>query len=150
MRVAVGIVYQADTKRFIMTVKWRAFSLFDPVDTGLAESLFARPLNAEERLMLAVLENAIEHFQEYAFADDPKGKALFNEAEQWMLEKDSDWFYSFENICETLRLSPDYLRHGLLLWREAKRRQPAVVKHAPRPAGRHVKAIRSLRRAASR
>ena len=92
--------------------------MFDPVDTGRAESLFAKTLNGEERLMLAVLENAIEHFQEYAFAGDPKGRALFIEAEQWMFENDNDWFYSFENVCETLRLSPDYVRQGMLLWRE--------------------------------
>lgn len=69
--------------------------------------------------MLAVLENAIEHFQEYAFAGNPRERALFKETEDWFLEKDSDWFFSFENICDTLRLSPSYVRAGLARWKDA-------------------------------
>ena len=47
-------------------------------------------------------------------------KRLFQEAEDWILEKNSDWFFSFENICETLQLHPDYIRQGLICWKEAK------------------------------
>ncbi len=38
------------------------------------------------------------------------------------MEKDGDWFFSFENVCETLGFYPDYIRHGLLAWKEAKHR----------------------------
>jgi len=27
------------------------------------------------------------------------------------------WFFSFENICETLGINPEYLRRGLEHWR---------------------------------
>lgn len=99
---------------------WKSLVAVDPVDTGIAHSQFTRAASAEEKLMLAVLENAIEQFQEYALAEDPKGKALLQEVEDWLWDKDSDWFFSFESICETLKFSPDYLRQGLILWRKTK------------------------------
>jgi hypothetical protein len=95
---------------------------FDPVDTGVIEQLSKKDIReGEEGLMLAVLENAIEYFQKYVVGQSEREKRLFKEAEEWILEKDSDWFFSFENICETLGLYPDYIRQGLMRWKEAKR-----------------------------
>jgi hypothetical protein len=95
---------------------------FDPVDTGVIEQLSKKEIReGEEGLMLAVLENAIEYFQKYVVGQSEREKRLFKEAEEWILEKDSDWFFSFENICETLGLYPDYIRQGLMRWKEAKR-----------------------------
>lgn len=114
---------------------WKSLVAIDPVDTGLAQSQFTRAPTAEQKLMLAVLENAIEQFQEYALAEDPKGKALLQEVEEWVWEKNSDWFFSFENICETLQFSPDYLRQGLLLWKKAKIRDREIT-FCQRPTAR--------------
>ena len=86
--------------------------------------------------MLAVLDNAIECFQKYVLAQRERERRLFREAEEWILERNSDWFFSFENICETLELYPDYIRQGLLCWKEAssrRRKLPAAQKPpAPR------------------
>jgi hypothetical protein len=79
--------------------------------------------------MLAVLASAIEHFQKHVLSKDEKGRELFQEAEEWFLEKDSDQLFSFEYICETLGLHPDYLRQGLLSWKEAKRNELSVQGH---------------------
>ena len=79
--------------------------------------------------MLAVLESAVEDFQKYVLARKPRGKKLFQEAEEWFLEKDSDELFSFENICETLRLHPDYIRQGLMGWKEAKLKTLSVEDH---------------------
>jgi hypothetical protein len=87
----------------------------------------------EERLMLAVLENGVEYFQKYVLARNPRGKQLFQEAEEWFLEKDGEALYSFENICENLGLHPDPIRKGLLAWKEAKLKLSSVEGH---PAGR--------------
>ena len=93
----------------------------DPADTGVIEKLFKKDIReGEEKLMLAVLTSAIEHFQKHVFSKDEKGRKLFQEAEEWFLEKDSDQLFSFEYICETLGLHPDYVRQGLLSWKEAK------------------------------
>jgi len=68
--------------------------------------------------MLAILENAVEYFQKYIFAQNDIGRKLFQEAEEWFLEKNADLFFSFESICETLELHPDYIREGLMSWKE--------------------------------
>ena len=111
---------KAISERLLLT---SALVFVDPADSELLKSLLKKTIReGEERLMLAVLEDAIEYFQEYVLAQDKKGKELFQEAEEWILEKDSDWIFSFENICELLRLDPNYIRQGLLRWKEAKRK----------------------------
>jgi DNA-binding transcriptional regulator PaaX len=67
--------------------------------------------------MLAVLEDAIACFQKYVFAREGKGKILFQEAEDWVKDTNSDWLFSFANVCETLGFNPDYLRQGLTVWK---------------------------------
>jgi len=90
------------------------------MDGEFVESLKKDIRQGEEELMLAVLEDAIECFQLYILAKDKKGKELFRDAEEWILEKDRDWFFSFENICDVLGLNPNFLRRGLMCWKEAK------------------------------
>ena len=80
--------------------------------------------------MLAVLESAVEDFQKYVLARNPSGKKLFQQAEEWFLEKDGEALYSFENICETLGLHPDHIRKGLLVWKEAKLKLSSVEGHS--------------------
>jgi hypothetical protein len=80
----------------------------------------------EEKLMLAVLASAIQHFQKHVLSKDEKGRILFQEAEEWFLERDSDQLFSFEYICETLRLHPDYIRQGLMSWKEARRKEHSI------------------------
>lgn len=93
----------------------------DPADTELIEAVYKKTIHeGEERLMLAVLENAVEYFQKYGLARKPSGKNLFQEAEEWFLDKDGEALYSFQNICETLGLHPEHIRKGLLVWKGAK------------------------------
>jgi hypothetical protein len=90
-------------------------------------------LETEKGLMLAVLEDAIMCFQKYALAQGSKGRRLFHEAEDWILEENSDWLFSFENICTALGLDPNCTRHSLIQGKEkllaesvkAKRRRTA-------------------------
>jgi len=98
-----------------------AVLLDDTTDFGAVENLTKKVIrDGEEALLLAMLEMATEDFQKYVLAEDPRGKALFQEAEEWILTTDSRWFFSFENICRHLGLSPSYLRRGLMRWKEAK------------------------------
>jgi len=120
-------------------VEERVASLFQP-DTLLPaqyHETFKRKsqLEPEKRLMLAVLEDAIACFQKYLFARDTRGRALYRDAEEWILEEDSDWLFSFENICEVLGFSPHYVRQGLIRWKEkklAQRPKAKVYRLAPR------------------
>ena len=89
-------------------------AIIEPTDDEVLEDLAKKTIHhGEEALMFAVLKSATEDFRKYVSARDRKGKLLFNEAEEWLLEKDSDSL-PFDSIWEVLRLQPDYLRQGLL------------------------------------
>jgi hypothetical protein len=95
--------------------------LSGPADPVVNEQFFKSGFRTgEERLMLAVLQDAVKCFQEHVLAQHLWEKKLFEEAESWILEKNTNWLFSFENICDTLRLNPDYIRRGLLVWKKAK------------------------------
>jgi hypothetical protein len=78
------------------------------------------PTNSETLLMLAVLEEAIDSFKRYLFAKDRKAQKLFAEAENWIADQDNDALFSFENVCDVLGLSANYLRGGLQGWKDAE------------------------------
>ncbi|NOT53992.1 MAG: hypothetical protein HOP18_05245 [Deltaproteobacteria bacterium] len=73
--------------------------------------------DGQRRLMIAVLEDAIECFQKYLDAKDSRGRQLGTEAEAWFLTDEPTWLFSFANVCETLDLNPAFLREGLLAWK---------------------------------
>src|SRR5262249_36370244 len=100
------------SEQSLVTDRWISF---DPLDDEIIERLFKKDIReGEERLALAVLESAVEDFQKYVLARKPSGKNLFQQAEDWFLEKGSNELFSFENICETLGLHPDHIRKGLM------------------------------------
>jgi hypothetical protein len=118
----------------------------DSADIGLVEAVYKKNIReGEERLMLAVLENAIEYFQKYVLARNPRGKLLFQEAEDWFLDKASDALFSFESICETLGLNPEHIRKGLMIWKEA-----TLKLHSVDVAGRPKLAKRRITRPSAR
>jgi hypothetical protein len=90
-----------------------------PYDVAL-DSLRRSYSEPEGKLILAILDDAIACFQKYALARDRKGQILFQEAEDWVQETNSDWPFSFVNVCEILGFDPDYLRQGLCQWKAAK------------------------------
>ena len=99
----------------------------DPADEAIIEGVYKKSIReGEEKLMAAVLQDAVECFQQYVFAESAKEKKLFQEAEEWFLDKDSDGLFSFKNICETLQLHPDYIREGLMSWKEAKLKDRSI------------------------
>ena len=71
----------------------------------------------EEKLMFAVLTDAIECFQKYVCSNSRRCRSLHQEAESWILSHESRAPFSFEHICDVLKISPSYLRGGLLRWR---------------------------------
>ena len=105
----------------------------DPADEAILERVYKKTLReGEERLMLAVLESAVEYFQKYVLARNPRGKQLFQEAEEWFLDNDGETLFSFESICETLGLNPDHIRKALMVWKEAKLKLRSVDVHRAR------------------
>jgi hypothetical protein len=111
-------------------------SLFQP-DTTLAAQYFdtlrrQTVLYPEKQLLLAVLEDGINSFQENVGAANPKGQKLLADAEEWIFASSSDWLFSFENICALLGLNPEYLRKGLRRWKSAKLRQQELEQSSER------------------
>jgi hypothetical protein len=73
----------------------------------------------EEKLMFAILSDAIECFQKHFGAQTRRCRALYGEVEEWIASQDSKSLFSFEHICQVLKISPSYLRLGLMQWRLA-------------------------------
>ena len=69
--------------------------------------------DGERRLMIAVLEDAIDVYRKRLDARDRRGRQLFDEAEAWIEDTDRSWLYAFENVCDILGIDADYLRSGL-------------------------------------
>ena len=121
---SAGSEYIKDHGRLTMDEK--IASLFQP-DTLLSAQYYGNLrrktlTQPEMRLTLAILEDAINCFQDNLTAESGKGKMLFNEAEEWILEEDGDWIFSFRNVCELLGFNPAYVRQGLLRWKQERQR----------------------------
>ena len=71
----------------------------------------------ERRLVVAVLEDAVDCFQKHIHARDDKARQLFVDAEEWISSEDRSWPFSFENVCDLLQINPQYLRRGLMAWK---------------------------------
>jgi hypothetical protein len=75
----------------------------------------------EHRLVIAIIQDAVECFQKHINARDSKRRQLFIDAEAWIIDEDYVGTFSFNNICELLGMNPGYLRRGLLDWRDKER-----------------------------
>jgi len=77
-------------------------------------------LEGEKRLVLSVLEDAVECFMKCIDSSTNKGQRLFRDAEEWINLEDKKWVFSFDNVCEMLDVNPEYLRRGLREWKVRK------------------------------
>jgi len=114
----------------------RASGVFAP-DTLLPGQYFDRlrrgkDLMGEQRLMIAVLESAVEDYLKYVAAGDRLRQGLFAEAERWIESTDRSRLYAFETICDHLGLNVEYVRRGLRDRRE-RARAPGHGTAAPMP-----------------
>lgn len=112
--------------------------LFEP-DTILPAQFYVAfrggsNVRGEKRLMLAVLQDALDCYQKYWGARGFRGKDLFRDAEQWIMDNDRRWPFSFENICEMLEISPEYLRRGVKEWSSSaeRERRPGLLRRTNR------------------
>ena len=104
--------------------------LFQP-DTIIPSEFFATlrrqapSKQGEYRLLVAVLKDAIDCFQENAQARNKWQQRLFDEAQRWITGEDGDAIskehqvpgFSFEYVCDVLGLDAAHLRWGLQQWR---------------------------------
>jgi hypothetical protein len=74
-------------------------------------------LTPERRLLAAILRDAIDCYMRYCFAKSRREKKMQQETEEWFFG-DGEGVFSFENVCEILKLSPGYIRRGLLSYKQ--------------------------------
>lgn len=70
----------------------------------------------EVRLMLAVMEDAVATYQRFLTEPKKRNRRQFDEVRDWIHSEDTNWPYSFENICTALHFEPELVRQGLHEW----------------------------------
>jgi len=106
------------------TLDERLPALFEP-DTLLPIQYFEAMrrkhlLEGEKRLILSVLEDAIECFMKCMDSATNKGQRLYREADEWIALEDKHWVFSFDNVSDMLDINPEYMRRGLRDWKQRK------------------------------
>ena len=76
-------------------------------------------LTAEQRLMLALLADAINVFQQGVVSRATRKRLLYIDAERWimMTGKTASHAFSFDTVCEALGIDAGVLRRRLVLWK---------------------------------
>jgi hypothetical protein len=77
------------------------------------EMVGTRSLSSEQRLMLAVLADAINVVQEFGGSNSPRKRNSFNEAWNWFFAKGISSPLSFESVCDALGIDAQGLRWRL-------------------------------------
>ena len=74
------------------------------------EMVGTRSLSSEQRLMLAVLADAINILQDWRGSFSARKRRLFIEAARWVMARGSSVPFSFDNVCDALEISSEALR----------------------------------------
>jgi hypothetical protein len=114
-------------------------------------------LTAEQRLMLALLADAINVYQQGVVSRATRKRLLYLDADRWIMmsAKTAPHAFSFNTVCEALGINAGVLRHRLIVWKhsvcresEAFTRPHLRLKITPR--ARHLSQRRALPRPSSR
>jgi len=76
-----------------------------------------------KRMMIAMLEDAIDVYRKHASTRGGKHERAFREAERWFELRDRSWLFSFESVCDTLNIDANRLREALAKWRGSEQPQ---------------------------
>lgn len=77
------------------------------------ESVGTRTLSSEQRLMLAVLSDAINVLRGYQVSPYIHRRDPFNEASSWIFAKDDASLLTFDHVCDSLGFNAENLRSRL-------------------------------------
>jgi len=96
-------------------------SLFEP-HTILPVQFFTRlqrsaAWTGEQRLMAAVLEDAIAICCKPSPPTTSKGRTVLRESLRWVRSNDRKWIFSFLRICEMFDMDPSAIRRGIRIRR---------------------------------
>ena len=85
----------------------------------------------EQRLMAAVLEDAIAVCCKRGIPKTSKRRQVLRETLRWLRSNDLKWTFSFLRICEHLDLSPSAIRRGIRILRGEEIPEPVRVPQVP-------------------
>jgi hypothetical protein len=74
----------------------------------------ATPSTRVRALLLAMLDQAASDLQFFRFRRRREAQRMYWEAHEWVMSDSRSHPFTFVNICEALKLSPDVLRSGLM------------------------------------
>jgi hypothetical protein len=77
------------------------------------ESIGTRTLSSEQRLMLAVLADAINVLGDYRVSPNRRKRNSFNEASSWVFANGITSPLSFDHVCDALSVDAESLRRRL-------------------------------------
>ncbi len=97
-----------------------------------------------QRLLFAVLQDAVVCWFRHRHAQNARGRRLFRETHAWFWSKDQNWLFAFERVCAHLKLDPDYIRRGLTRWQTSQpSRQTPSIRVEPVFLPRHLSLVHS-------
>src|SRR5271166_3707005 len=77
------------------------------------ESVGTRALSSEQRLMLAVLVDAINVLRDYRVSPNLRKRNAFNDASSWVFANRIKSPLSFDHVCDALSVDAESLRRRL-------------------------------------
>jgi len=101
-----------------------------------------KPLPAQftgkRQLLEALLLDAIRTFHLFVHARKPGERQRFEEVEAWLASADTEYVFSFVNVCTLLGLNAEAVRTQLLRWQASQGTVSAPVASAPKTQFRIV------------
>jgi len=80
-------------------------------------------LTGEQRLMLALLADAINVYQQGVLSRNTRKRLLFIDAERWITASAKcRHAFSFDTVCDALGINPSMLRRRMLTWKHELQR----------------------------
>jgi len=77
------------------------------------ELIGTQSLSSEQRLMLAVMVDAVNIIHSCRGNGSVRKRGLYNEAHEWIFTRGGGKAFSFENVCDGLGIEPELLRRRL-------------------------------------
>ena len=70
----------------------------------------ANPIEPERALAAGVLRQAANDLRRFRESEDAVGREMYWDARSWFVSNDTEWPYSFLNVCYSLGIAPENIR----------------------------------------
>ena len=70
----------------------------------------ANPIEPERALAAGVLRQAANDLRRFHESEDAVGREMYWDPRSWFLSNDTEWPYSFLNVCHSLGIAPENIR----------------------------------------